>query len=285
MVRRFEGPETRAADVLEAQRNVSLFEPVALIVIRRCGKLPKAEADFLASAFAEESREGEPPVVLTDTTIDRRLKLHAGIARAGGSVEIGSPNRGDAKRWVVAEANRLGHRLASGGPDAIVEALGTDLLQIRRALEVVSLGVGVGEGKPIGLDDIGLYVPGSRSHATYELQDALTDRDGGRAVRLLRAVIDEGLEVPVIVGSLFAVVRRLRLAVEFPRGIDPRSAAAALSVPDFRAQSLLAGARGFSRAALDRAIERLARMDVAFKTGQGRPAVTLEEWVIELCRS
>jgi len=68
-------------EILEAQRNLSLLDPVAVIVVRQAGKLAKSEAEMLANGLPTV-RKG-PPIVFWDEQVDRRWALFAQIARAG----------------------------------------------------------------------------------------------------------------------------------------------------------------------------------------------------------
>ena len=295
-VRRFIGNETRAVDLLEAQRNLSLLDPVAVIVVRQAARLPKAEAEILADALPLEPEEAEsdgtetgggarreappgPPVVFWDVTLDRKTRLFRAVAAAGGGVDFRALNRPETRRWIEAEARSFGHRLGGGVAELLVEAIGTDQMKLRRALEVLSLAVG--EGAAVSPADVATHVPAARAHAGWELQDAVSARDGARAVRLLRDALEEGQEPPLLVGALFAEVRRLLVARELPPKVDGRGAAQKLGVPDWKAQKIVANARRFSLSELRRAAHRLADLDVAVKRGRDAPAL-LEEWLLDL---
>ncbi|MGH7858390.1 MAG: DNA polymerase III subunit delta [Candidatus Binatia bacterium] len=285
-VRRFEASQARASEILETQRNLSLLDPVSVIVVRQAGKLAKAETEVLLAALAaplagDDEAPPIPPLVFWDATLDRRSGLYATIARRGGEVEFRAPRPKEAQTWVRAEASRLGHRLASGADELLVESVGTDLMRLRRSLEVVSLFVGAG-----GVIDeaaVVQVVPAARSHAMYELQDALSARDGPSAVRLLREALEEGQEPHLLVGVLFAELRRLQLARDVPPGTDPRQAAEQTGSPAWKVPRLQQNARRFPAPALRKAAEKLADLDVALKTGRGQTAVALEDWLVALC--
>jgi DNA polymerase-3 subunit delta len=159
----------------------------------------------------------------------------------------------------------------------LVEVVGLDQMRLRRALEVLSLAVG--EGAPIGADEVAAHVPAARAHAAWELQDAVSARDGAKAVRLLRSAFDEGQEAPLLVGALFAEIRRLLLARDLDAKTESHRAAPKLGVPDWKAAKILANARRFTGRELRRAAGRLADLDVAVKRGADAPTL-LEEWVI-----
>ncbi|MGH7818548.1 MAG: DNA polymerase III subunit delta [Candidatus Binatia bacterium] len=285
-VRRFEGSQASAADILEAQRNFSLLDPAAVIVVRSAGKLPKAATEALLGALAEAVRGSEtesflPPLVFWDVTL--RGALFTAVEKSGGAVDFRAFTLREAQPWVVREAARLGHRLAPGVAELLVESVGPDLMKLRRGLEVLSLYVGPGAG--IDESAVAEVVPAARSHAMYELQDALSSCDAAKAIGLLRAAMEEGQEPPLLVGVLFAELRRLLRARDVPRGTEPPDLAKELGCPSWKVSRLLESARRFRPERLRSALERLADIDVALKTGRCRADAALEDWVLSLCAS
>ena len=275
-VRTFSGGSVDAGTLIEARQNLSLLDPVAVIVVRQAAKLKSASAE-LAAALSSV-REG-PPIVFWDESVDRRVALFKQIADAKGDIEFAAPRDAQLRAWVRSEADRLGHKTDGAAVDALVELVGDDLLRLRSTLE--RLSIAVGEKAPIDADAITLHVASSRSHAIFELQDAIYAKDAAASVRLYRRLREEGEEVPGLVGVVFAAVRRLLLARE--------GGAAALvrlyEASPGRADRIAANARKFTVAALRRAVGRLAEIDVESKTGRGDATAALEEWLLALASS
>jgi DNA polymerase III delta subunit len=273
-VRSFFG-SAKAREVLEAQQNLSLLDPVAAIVVRQAAKLAKAEAEELAANL--ESIGGGPTIVFWDEKLDKRIKLFDRIARAGAEIEFVAPRGAELRRWIGGEARRLGHSIETGAAAELAELVGADLLGLRSTLERLSIAVGT--GVPIGVDAVAEHVASSRSHAIYELQDAISTRAAAKAVGVFRQLLDEGGEPPALVGALVAQIRRLLLAREAPGGNLP----ALLGVSPGRVRHVVEAAKRFSSARLRRAIDELADIDVASKTGCGDSAAALEEWLVGFC--
>lgn len=275
-VRKFFGGAVEATEILEARQNLSLLEPVAVIVVRQAARLRKADADTLATNLRAESPG--PPIVFWDDGFDKRTKLFAEIARAGGEVEFVAPRRDALAQWIGGEAKRLGHEIAPTAAAALVDLVGDDLLQLRSTLERLSLALG--SGARIDEESVATHVASSRLHAIYELQDAVDQRETLRAVGLLRRLIDEGEEVPALVGALFAELRRLSIARESPPQAD---LARLLEIHPFRAKKIAQAARRFPKPLLRRALDGLAEVDLASKTGRGDARAALEHWLITVC--
>ena len=277
-VRTFFGGATGAVEILETRQNLSLLDPVAAIVVRQAARLAKPDSEELAASLA--SLGPGPPVVFWDEAFDKRVKLFAEIARAGGEVEFAALPRDALPQWVRAEARRLHHEIAPAAADQLVELVGNDLLQLRSTLERLSLAVG--PDAAIDVKSVAEHVVSSRLHAIFELQGALDEKRTLKAVRLFRRLVQEGEEVPALVGALFAEVRRLLIA----REASPREdLARLLEMHPYRAKKIADAAKRFSSARLRRAIEALADIDVASKTGRGDSEAALEGWLIGVCEA
>ena len=273
-VRSFFG-SAKAREVLEAQQNLSLLDPVAAIVVRQAAKLAKAEAEELAANL--EAMGDGPTIVFWDEKLDKRIKLFDRIARTGAEIEFGAPRGSELRRWISGEARRLGHSIEAGAVAELAELVGADLLSLRSTLE--RLSIAVGDGAPIGVDAVAEHVASSRSHAIYELQDAISTRATAKAVGVFRQLLDEGGEPPALLGALVAQIRRLLLAREAPSG----NLQALLGVSPGRVRHVVEAAKRFSPARLHRAIDELADIDVASKTGRGDSVAALEEWLVGFC--
>jgi DNA polymerase-3 subunit delta len=273
-VRSFYG-SSKAREILEAQQNLSLLDPVAAIVVRQAAKLAKPEAEELAANL--ESIGGGPTIVFWDEKLDKRIKLFDRVARAGGEIEFSAPRGAELRHWIGAEARRLGHSIDTGAAAELAELVGADLLGLRSTLERLSIAVRSGE--PIGMDAVAEHVASSRPHAIYELQDAISTRAPAKAVGVFRQLLDEGGEPPALVGALVAQIRRLLLAREAASG----NLAALLGVSPGRVRHVVEAAKRFSAARLRRAIDELADIDVASKSGRGDSVAALEEWLVAFC--
>lgn len=277
-VRKFSASEASAEEILEARANLSLLDPVALILVRGASRLPESVAQVLGPALAEGA--AGPPVVFADLSVDKRKKLFADIAKAGGEVEFRPLRASEARTWVEGAARSLGHRLSGGVSELLVEHVGSDLASLRSTLETLSLAVG--EGGAIDEKTVLAMVPDAQAGAMYELQDAIAERNGERATALYRRAIEHGETPYLLVGVLFAEVRRLLIARALPPGAD---AVRLLRTPPFKVEAVVRNAKRFRTFELERAIGELADIDVALKTGVSDGEAALELWLVAFCQA
>ena len=112
--------------------------------------------------------------------------------------------------------------------------------------------------------------------------DSIGNRDGARAMRLLRKTMEQGN-----VGGVFAmIVRQFRLLLLAREALDGGTPAAhlasALDVHPFVAQKLASQARNFRLAALEDLYRRLRDIDEEVKTGRIELETAMEALVAQL---
>ena len=93
-----------------------------------------------------------------------------------------------------------------------------------------------------------VVIPQEESEGTFALMDAVQNFNAARALREVSALIDGGVQPPVILGQLRAATIRMR--------------------PDARVKS---------------GLEAVFRTDIAIKSSAGTPQHLLECLVVELC--
>ena len=284
-VRKLFAGEAGVEEILVEQRNLSLLDPVGAVVVRNAAKLDADECGRLLESL--EPPEGAPPLVFWDATVDRRRKLFQEIARRGGEKEFAAPRDADAVDWVRREAQRLGTSIEPGAATLIVELLGGNLRRLRTTLEMLALAVG--DGRAIDRDTVVALVPEARSHALYELQDELTARRARPAVRLLREALDRGDAPEMVLGGLYAQLRRLLFARALRAGEKPELRKQRLvseaGTPPFKADGLLAAAARIPESDLRRAFAALGEIDRGMKRGRIDGGAALEGWLVDFCSS
>ena len=180
--------------------------------------------------------------------------------------------------WVADQFRQRGVRAEPEAVSALILLVGDELTTLK--LEVDKLATWAA-GEPIGEREVAALVAANADVPTYELTDAWSAHDVGRALEVSESIFEHEPRprrdvAPRLAGTLGSHVSRLRalrrLAAE---GVRSKEAAERLKLHPFRAQKLMAQAEGFSAEELDDAVVRLAELDGALK-GQSRIAPDLE---------
>ena len=124
-------------------------------------------------------------------------------------------------------------------------------------------------GKTINSDLIESLVPNSRELSNFDLTDHLVAGRKTQALAALNKILDDGAEPLALMGLISYNYRRLLMVKELmSRGADRREVTAAAKVYKDQ-ESFLGASRRASLASLTRAIQLLAKADLAIKTSMG----------------
>ncbi len=182
--------------------------------------------------------------------------------------------------WILQRAKAEGGEFTPQAAQMLAAVVGDDLRLL--AQEVLKLLTHAGFSRPVTPEDIAALTPESVYTNIFDMVDSIGNRDGGRAMRLLRKTMEQGN-----VGGVFAmIVRQFRLLLLAREALDGGTPAAhlasALDVHPFVAQKLVSQARNFRLAALEDLYRRLRDIDEEVKTGRIELETAMEALVAQM---
>jgi DNA polymerase-3 subunit delta len=137
----------------------------------------------------------------------------------------------------------------------------------------------VNRERPIQAEDVERLTPFHRQNDIFAMVDAIGQRDGSLALRLLRGLLEE--ESPLYIFSM--VTRQFRLLLMAREAMDThQDPKQALKLHPFVLSKLLAQARNFSLSDLERIYHLLFQNDRDSKIGQADLELALEKLVCQV---
>ncbi len=221
-------------------------------------------------------------LLLVATKVDGRRKLVAVAKKAGFLVSCEAIARQALPAWIARRAKDAGHALDGDTAELLAEIAGPELSHAADALD--RLGLYVGEGKPIGEDDVAACVIRTRLRSVWDLVGALGRRDLDRALHALADAYDPRDRGVRLIGAIaFSLRQMIKFEAAIADGASPDQAAVRAGAPPFKARELAAQTRGLPRSELERWLRLLAAADLELK-GSKRPALaTVETLVLDMC--
>jgi DNA polymerase-3 subunit delta len=209
-------------------------------------------AETTVAFFAREDGRAKVPA-----------KLTAAVKKAGGDVVAESMLKPrELPKWVVGEASKLGITLEGAAAQVLVKQVGERQQRLLRELEKLALEHG--EGATLGVEEVEDAVASSAERQVWGLVDALVARDGPGATRAFLQLRAQGETLPRLVPLM---ARRLRdvlaIATRLEAGESPTQVKESLRMSSWAADRRIKEARGTDGAALRRALELLAELEVA----------------------
>lgn len=183
--------------------------------------------------------------------------------------------------WITDRAVSHGAAIEPDAARELAARLGGDLSLADVELE--KLATYAGGERPITVEDVHLLTPYSPEANIFQMVDALGQRNGQMALRLLRHLLDEGDEPLRIFGM---IVRQYRLLIQMREHLDEggsvNSAPQALGIHSFVARKMAQQSRRYGMATLERIYRFLLEIDLEIKSGRVEPELALEMLVTRL---
>ncbi|MGA2539792.1 MAG: DNA polymerase III subunit delta [Terracidiphilus sp.] len=296
---------TSIFEVLDRAQTQSLMAPFQVIFVRSVRQLYTRGAKKEEFAALDRYFRSPNPQALLVFIADfvripadiRRMemedknrfeRLQETLGQHCSIVELARVSEEDAMRWSVNTSQEAGARIDADAARELVDALGADMMMIASELEKLLLYT-LGRGR-ITLGDVETMVLGAKQRSLYELTDAISLHDRGRALALLHGLLnsaDAGEDAAI--GHLYMLARTFRqMLVILEKNVrDSRAIWQALwqgfRMPPFAADDLIRQARRYkSRRELTRALRLVARADLELRSSPPDKRLVLERLVYEL---
>ncbi len=200
-----------------------------------------------------------------------RGKPLAGLAKAvkaaGGEVrEHAAPKPWEIPKWVVGRAAEHGLQLDAEAARTLVTLAGVGQQRLAREIEKVTIAVH--PQTRANVEDIERMVAGDVMPKVYDLADAVAAGDPQLAVSLLEELSEHDERAGKVVYPVIGRLREVHRVVELlDSGVSEAELPKAMRVPPWRAKKAVAIARKTDRETLERALCRLADLEVSLRNG------------------
>jgi len=296
--------ESDLQQVLDRARTPSLMSPFQVFFVRGVKNLyGRGKHDDEFAAIQDYFKNPNPDALLVFvvdyisipadarrmelTDKERYERVRETLGEYCPVLEFARVEEGDAVKWAIAEATEDNVKLDADAARELVDSLGGDMMMIANELEKLVLFVG--DKKRITLGDVETLVLAAKQRSFYELTDAISSRDRGRALAVLDAILNTGDGEEAAIGHVYMLSRTFRqMLVILERNVrDSRALWQALwqgfRIPPFAAEDVIRQARRYkSRRELTTAIRRVARADFALRSNPPSKRLVLENLVLDL---
>jgi len=273
--------ETSPAAVFSSLAQLPLLGGRRVVAVRH---LEEVAASWQAELIpALESGPPSSSLVLTSgRRIAANTKLYKAVLKEGVVVDCLTPGEEELLRILASEAGNLNRRISEEAGQALLARVGANLSDLVGELEKLALFVHPRE--EITLQDVRSASAAWRGYSNFDLGDAVGMRDGLKALTILHHLLQGDEKAgPALVGVLGHRLRTWWQArALLDQGHGPAQAARAMKGSPRWNREYVDQAASFSRDRLKQAFDRLARTDLALKTG-APVRERLEGFILWLC--
>jgi DNA polymerase-3 subunit delta len=182
--------------------------------------------------------------------------------------------------WIQARARALGLKLESAAVRVLAELVGNDLWQLSNELAKLAAYAG---GGVVGDEAVRSMVSAAREQRGYLLADAVADRRGAHALKLLQELLAGGVPAAQLLATIQGRYRRLAVAREMlDQGASAGAIGERLGASGYALERLLEQAERHSLPSIRCAYARLLEADADVKLGYYDYDLALELLVHDL---
>ena len=217
--RRFDWNElSSCADTL------SLFATRRIVEVRASTKLEDAGRKALAN-WSERPPEDVLLMLIASFRVDgqmARAKWFSALERAGAHVQVWPVAPAEMPHWVSQRARRAGLDLDAQAAELLAERAEGNLLAGNQEVEKLAL---LYRGETVGVEQVLAATTDSARYDAFDLVDACFSGDAARTVRIVRALREEGMRLPEVLGPLaWAMRSAAEIAPAAARGMSVQQA-------------------------------------------------------------
>jgi DNA polymerase-3 subunit delta len=250
--------EIPSARIMDDALTPSLFGQSRILLVTNADRLTKGRIDDLGEL------QSLPHASLRVVLVTNNRKSAEIWGKSFPVVEIDSLKPADVARWLMDR-----YKLTAEISRYLVDNTGTDLYQLHNEIE--KLRTYVGNGRQIEPQDVDVLILRSEQFGPFELDDAVLARDYKKAVHVIGAMLDEGVEPLIVLSRIVRVWRQLFIGKSVVVKRGAREAAAAALVPAWKASDFAVSCKKFEWKQLAGGFVLLLNADRAFKTSTPNP--------------
>ena len=252
-----------------------------VVVVREAGRLLTADVPRLVEVVQDPLPSSVLILVGGGGTIP--APLVKAVTAAGRVIDVTTSKAGDRKAWLHEHLRAAPVKLEPQAADLLARHVGEDLGRVEGLLGALSAAYG--EGARVTADDLAPYLGEAGNVPRYELTDAIDKGEPGRALTVLRRMLEAGGLVPVqVLATLHGHFSNMLLLDGDDVSTD-RDAAAVLGTAPFVAKKALEQSRRLGSTRIAEAINLIAAADLDVRGASGMDAeVVIEVLVARLAR-
>ena len=272
------GAKTTAADALDTANEMTLSTSRRIIVIKDFDKIREDETEMVLEYLKRPAPAST--IVFQTISLDQRRKISTALLKACAVVAFDRLSEQQAARWAEGYLKLRDCRIEPAALGLLIGLVGTRLSRLANELDKLASYAGGGFINSATVEEL---VPRAREHTTWELWDAILERNRKRALRLTERLLDDGNDPLMILGALAGLYRRLLAAKDLiARGAEADEVNRATGRYGRNATDFNARVNRSAREEIVHGLRRIAQVDNAIKNSEATPRLQIQYLVAEL---
>jgi DNA polymerase-3 subunit delta len=273
----FYGKDANWADVVNACRRYPMFAERQVVLLKEAQQMK--DVDKLESYVENPLSSTVLVVSYKGKTLDGRQKFSKLIKKKGEVFLSKKMYDNQLPAWTNSYLQANGFQIKPKALALLVDHIGNDLSRIVNEIEKLSLNL---KEKNITEDDIEKFIGISKEYNIFELQNALSKKDAGKAIRIIQYLEANPKAIPVqlILPSLYGYFAKILSVYQMPDRSE-RALKPVFSFNSFLVEQVIETMRNYSYSEIEQVI--LLLHDANLKSiGIGNPGISTGSLMKEL---
>ncbi|MBI3399165.1 MAG: DNA polymerase III subunit delta [Deltaproteobacteria bacterium] len=278
----YDPKETDAETIISTAQTFPVVAQKRLVIINRAESLSRSQQEAILFYIKNPATTTCLILLVLADKVDKRLSLFSELEKAGYLFYFKAPSDAQLPFWIKKEAERLGKKIDDDAIGVFLEAVGSELMDIKQ--EIDKLALFVGERDRIKIEDVETAVANGRVDTVFDLADSIGRRDLRRGMINLKRILEQGEEPVKIMGMIVRQFRIIwRVKALNSKAVAINSIANILGIFSSYIGGYLKQGENFTAKELLRIFKTLHKADIALKSGRQTPDMVMERLILELC--
>lgn len=257
-----------------------------LVILEKPLKLAKGSTKKKRFLSAVESIPDTTACVLK---IERSLKSSHWLIKWGKGQgkraflkSLALPQGGGMTRWIMERAQALDGEFSHQGATHLATLI--DETPRLADQEIEKLLAYVNYARPVTAEDVELLTPDVRTGDVFAMVDAISYKNGEKALRMLHRLLDENhpLQLYGMIVRQFRLLLQVKEMIENDANANYQKMAKRLGVHPYPIKKIVPQAKFFSLQDLEQIYHQLLAIDEAMKTGEIEQTLALDMMIVAL---
>lgn len=278
----YDGEECEITEILQGIRNISLFSPQKLIVIKRSDELKKQHLETLLPHL--ENPPENTYIVLTGSSEIKDKKFIDTIEKKYGTVFVFSAYKkaDDLREFTIVECERAGISLTPEAIDTLIELSGLSLYNLKNEIEKLK-NLSKGKDK-ITEEDVENSVFGEAKDDFYGILNGIVARNALLAMKSIRGVIKKETDYLQILSSIVTYLQGIyNIRKLIDAGLDKNEIFIQSGEKNrYSFERKFTGAERYTAHELYQLLNKLAHLDLTLKSSALNKLVLFDDFFLSL---
>jgi DNA polymerase-3 subunit delta len=274
------GNESACEEIAASAQTLPMFAEWRVVLVKNADKLSAASLEAL-TPYAQDPSPSTC-LIFQGEKIDQRKKFFSEFKKKGELVEFRRLYENQLIPFLRGEAENLGKKLQPATAEMLLYLSGNNLQELVSQIEKTALYVG--KRDTIEVADVKTVVSDTRVDSVFELANSLGEKNLGKALRNLHTLLSDG-EAPLLILAVlsrhFRQIWKVRELLE--KKTQPQEIGKMAGINPYFLQGIIRQAKNYAVPQLKAIFGKFFELDLALKSGGGKPALLMERFVMEVC--